>query len=449
MPDANGPETSVLARCTCPHCWHRFRTGDILWISEHRDLVGDTVAGEGAYRRFLPTRFDLMGRAVDARGFACTQLACPRCHLPVPRPILESDLSFVSIFGSPNSGKSFYLASLVWELRQTLPARFKISITDADPVSNGVIREYEDSLFLNANADKLIPLGELIQKTADTGDLYDEVNIGGQDIRYPKPFLFWLRRQPGHPKAHRDLRGRVICMYDNAGESFEPGVDSTRNPVTRHLAESQLLLFVFDPLQNNRFRQRCQQNLSTTRSTERDRLRRQEAVLTEAASRVRRYAGLPETAKHQRPLIVVLTKFDQWSHLIAEGMHGPPFPEPFRGSDDSLHGLSVQRVAQVSQRVREVLRQLCPEIVMAAEEFAKEVIYVPVSSVGWETEVDNETLLYGIRPGKVKPFWVTVPILYGLSRSTAGWVPVVRAKGSRDPMGIQRTEALSLDNESE
>jgi len=38
---------------------------------------------------------------------------------------------------------------------------------------------------------------------------------------------------------------RVICVYDNAGESFQVGKDSEASPATQHLAKSKALMFLF------------------------------------------------------------------------------------------------------------------------------------------------------------------------------------------------------------
>jgi hypothetical protein len=90
----------LLDRITCPHCWEHFAPEKVLWISEHQDLLGDPKLGPEQQQRFLPTRFTVAGEALDARGFACQQLACPNCHLAVPRPFLEMEPLFLSIFGA-------------------------------------------------------------------------------------------------------------------------------------------------------------------------------------------------------------------------------------------------------------------------------------------------------------------------------------------------------------
>lgn len=48
---------------TCPVCWLRFDTGDIMHIAVHDSLRGDPVLGEDAQQRFLATRFNNAGQA--------------------------------------------------------------------------------------------------------------------------------------------------------------------------------------------------------------------------------------------------------------------------------------------------------------------------------------------------------------------------------------------------
>src|ERR1019366_8497429 len=90
---------------TCPHCWHVFSPDQILWVSEHADLMGDTVLGPEQSRRFLPSRFNTERQALDAKDTPCRTLACPRCHLVIPRALIENEPLFLSIIGGPASGK--------------------------------------------------------------------------------------------------------------------------------------------------------------------------------------------------------------------------------------------------------------------------------------------------------------------------------------------------------
>ena len=74
-------EIRLRAELTCLHCWSKFVPEDLLWLSEHRDLIGDPLLGDQSQLRFLANRFDVHGNAIDARGEICRDIACPHCHL--------------------------------------------------------------------------------------------------------------------------------------------------------------------------------------------------------------------------------------------------------------------------------------------------------------------------------------------------------------------------------
>ena len=159
----------LLPQVTCPHCWERFAPEQVLWISEHLDLLGDPFLGAESQQRFLPSRYTLEGDAVDPKGMTCRTMACPRCHLPIPRAMMEMEPLFVSILGAPASGKSYFLTAMTWQFRRTLPIRFKVGFTDADPASNRVLNDCEESLFLNPDQAEVIPLGGGLSHSASSG----------------------------------------------------------------------------------------------------------------------------------------------------------------------------------------------------------------------------------------------------------------------------------------
>ena len=50
---AAAASVKLLPLVTCPHCWERFPPEEILWISEHVDLLGDRLLGPEQQQRFL------------------------------------------------------------------------------------------------------------------------------------------------------------------------------------------------------------------------------------------------------------------------------------------------------------------------------------------------------------------------------------------------------------
>ena len=138
----------------------------------------------------------------------------------------------------------------------------------------------------------------------------------------------------------------MLCLYDNAGEHFQPGQDTTSSPVTRHLAQSRAILFLFDPTQDPRFRAACRGKEAGGTAQRAARLSRQETILNEAAARIRRHAGLSHGSKYERPMIVILSKFDEWSHLLDDGAG-----EPWK-TQGNLTGVDIERIEQTSARLR-------------------------------------------------------------------------------------------------
>jgi hypothetical protein len=429
----------LLPRATCPHCWASFAPEDVLWISAHADLLGDPRLGPDQQQRFLPSRFNIEGNAIDAKGFVCHNLACPHCHLPIPRAMLDTEALFVSILGTPACGKSYFLASLAWEARQKFSHHFGLTFADADPTANRSLNEYEEFLFLNPRPDELVPLASLIRKTELQGDLYDSVNYGNQAVQYPRPFLFALHPKDGHSAdGAQRRRGRVLCLYDNAGEHFLAGQDSTSSPVTKHLAQSRLLLFLFDPTQDQRFRRLCAEKQIDSPTLRAGRTSRQETVLMEAAARVRLYTKLAQDKKHDRPLIVVLTKYDAWSGLEGDR----PIEEPWVAQGDQQL-FDLARVESRSKLLRQMLHTVCPEIVAAAENFVQSVTYVAVSALGkLPIEQTTEGML-AIRPRRIRPIRVTVPLLYGLCRTLPGLIAATRSSSNeQDKSAVRRADGV-------
>lgn len=415
-----GSQLTLLDKVTCPHCWSSFTPEEALWLAEHPELIGDAKLGPDHARRFLPSRFTVEGDAVDERGYRSSKLGCPECHLEVPRALFQIPPVFFSVLGAPACGKSYFLASMTWRMRQLLPSRFAVSMNDSDAMANARLHQYEEQQFLNPNPNDLVA----IEKTQVEGDLYDLVNMGDHSVSLPRPFMFTLQPLSGHKRYAAAKRvSRVMCLYDNAGESFLPGQDSATSPVTRHLALSRCLFFLFDPTQDPRFRTACQGKSSDpqmavrTRRLSREASVRQDTVLLEAVNRVRRHAGLREDDLHQRPLIIVVTKWDSWANLLPSVDTSDPYTRVPNLSNEILDG---PRIECTSRQVGDMLRELTPEIVAAAEGFAQDLHFLPVSAIGRSPEVDPMTGALGVRPRDMRPYWVEVPMLYALSRLNFG-----------------------------
>ena len=412
----------LVKRVTCPHCWHVFRPEQILWVAQHEDLMGDSVLKEEP-QRFLPSRFTIEGQAIDSRGMPCHSLACPACHLVLPRVLLENEITFISIIGSAGSGKSNFLAAMTWELRQKLAREFAIIFADGDKEANWILNRYEETLFLPDDPDKPV----VLDKTRTQGDLYRSVTISGQETQLPKPFLFSFHPGAEHPRAALRARlGRIVCLYDNAGEHYNVGQDTALSPVTRHLSRSRVLMFLFDPTQDPRFRAKCKAFSTDPQIVEPMQTVRQETILSEAAIRFRKHASLSAYQKCDRPLLVLVAKSDIWGPLLAdEDLVSEPIVRDEPGKAH-LSVLDLDRIERVSMKVRQLLLELTPEVVTIAEDFSDEVFYMPVSALGHSPEKYPEKNGLLIKPRDVHPRWVTIPLLYSYARWATGLIAGVR-----------------------
>jgi hypothetical protein len=400
----------------CPHCWHRFDVEEFLFIARHQSLVGDPVLGSDASQRFLPSRFTPEGNAIDSAGMSCPDMACPRCHLRIPQAASEMPPLFLSIVGATASGKSYLLTSMIWDLRNTLPKNFAISFTDTDAVNNQIVNDFEETIFLNSHSDELVAL----RKTELQGELYNQVLLDSMLINLPKPFMFTMTPSEHHPDYEevRERMSRTLVLYDNAGEHFEPGMDSVDNPTTQHLLHSDTIFFLFDPTKDVRFRARI--DSTDPQVAEGSRVQRQEIILTEMINRIKKYSGMRSGVKTAKTLILIVSKFDVWSQLLDEDLP----PEPWEW-DAKLNTcvLDVETIKNVSFQIRTLLEDVCPEIISTAESFAGDVLYIPNSALGHSPEISEESGMIGIRPKDVHPFWVSVPMLYFFQER--GFIPAL------------------------
>ena len=412
---------AIQKTVTCPHCWDNFPPYDIRWIAHHPDLDDDTKVS-GGQRRFLPTMYDVHGNALDPHGEVCTELACPRCHLTIPRDLVELPTTFFSILGAPSSGKSYYLTAALYRLRTTLAQHFAVSFEDSDPLANAKVHEYEETLFLNSDESDLVAL----PKTEMDGELYASIEMEpGRVVTLPQPFTFRMRLLPQH-RGYVQIKknGRVFCLYDNAGEHFLPNASTANSPGTQHLSVSKSLLFVFDPTQHHVVRRKLKgaadpQVSSQARST------RQDQILTEAARRIRNERGLAPDERDKRPLIVVLTKYDAWTSLVNNTQLKKKWA--LQKDAQGLVRLNVPQIRQLSGQFRKVMEKYCPEVVAAADAFSEDVTFIPCSALGCSpTQLDDGRL--AVNPRDVSPVWAEVPLLYALHRSIPGFIASTKAQ---------------------
>ncbi len=366
-----------VGKHVCPVCWTRFDAGDALSIAVHESLRGDPVLGADALLRFHPTRFNDQGQALDPMGLACTDLACPHCRRQMPPGFLEMPQSILSLIGAPSSGKSYYLAVATQVLQEKMARDFSLAFKDGDPSGNLLLSQMRHSLFSASTPEQA-----LLGKTALEGATYEKLPRLGRMVSLPRPFIYTVSR-PASARAECS-----VILYDNAGEHFEPGIDIHESPGALHVATSAGLMFLFDPTANARFRQRLV-GVDDPQLAMSQRIDQQDSILAEVESRIKRVLGLSPSERIQTPLAFIVGKSDAWSHLLPE----PLEPTVREG------GLDLGAIDRNSARVRSILHELCPGLVLTAESLAANIRFFAVTSFGHTPVVITE----GPNRGRIAP----------------------------------------------
>jgi hypothetical protein len=388
------PEIDRTGPLLSPYCWERFDYGDILHIVEDERLLGDPVLGKAEFLRFSTTRFDHEGNAVDAYGNACVEIADPHTRHRLPQGFLELPQYIFSIIGAPGSGKSNYLSILINSLQNSLFNNFEMVLKDADPAHNAPLNDMKNCLFGGGSMEQAALL-----KTQLDGKMYLKIKRDDRVLSYPRPFIYTLARSSDHEGLCN------LVFYDNAGEHFEPGIETSISPGAQHITAADALFFLVDPTTLPAFRQRLLSH-PDPQLRHQGRIDQQDVLLSELEIRIHKSLGLSVNEKIKKPLAILLGKCDIWMSLIDR----TKFRQPIEGNL-----LSQDALLNNSNLVRQLLLELAPTIVANAESISNQVFYFPVSAFGHSpTQLPGGSL--APNPIRIKPYLIEIPTLWALSQ---------------------------------
>ena len=389
---------------TCPTCWLKFDRGDVMHVAVHDSLFGDPLLGEEQMKRFHATRFNDRGQALDDYGIPCTEIACPHCRRTLPPGFFDEPHKIFSIVGAPQSGKSYYLTVLIKLLQTTLFREFGVVFRDADPTGNAPINEMKSHLFSAQNSAQAF-----LTETQLEGSMYERLPRYDRMVTLPKPFIYSLSG------AESDDDNCSVVFYDNAGEHFQPGQDSSNSPGAQHIASSDAIFFLFDPTINPDFRRSI--NDSDDPQFKSQVSDQQDIILAETEVRIKKLLGLGRREKVQTPLAIIIGKCDSWINKIGSDNLKNPIVD---GT------LDMGAVESNSKLVRGLMEEHCPYVVANAERISSEVCYFAASAFGHTPvtfEDDKGVTRIGPDPQKINPMYVEIPTLWALSRVQPGLVP--------------------------
>lgn len=381
----------------CPYCRTVSDLSDVFSVSVSIGLLGDSVLGAGEQRRFLPSQFTANGLAIDAEGGVCTEIACPHCHMSLPRSLLDTPQMVMSVIGAAGAGKSVFLASCIWQCRQLLLRRFGVGFMDLDPVANRWINAYEEKFFFQEDDTSL----QQIEKT----DLQDShisrsVMLNGDNVLLPLPSFFQLRTKgAAQPES--------LVVYDSAGEHFRAGADTQSSAVTLNMLNADVLFFMFDPSADPRFRGLIDRGEGTAQNY----AQRQDVLLAEMAARIRRHLGNKSEQQISKPLLFGISKAD----LLHKELNLNA--EVYQSLTTGGTALDLGALRKMSDQVENLLMSVVPEVVATARDISSCVWFIPVSALGHNPMRD------GVRPRDIKPLYTELPVVFTMAKK--GLIPTV------------------------
>lgn len=406
----------------CPVCWLQFEVKDIMHIARHESLRGDpvlAVLNPDEMLRFKATTFNARRQAIDPCGVPCTEIACPHCRQRLPPGYIGNKHHILSIVGDHAAGKSYYLSVMIRELAESIFRQFDVRFHDADPFGNALLNDMVKSLF-----GAQTPEQARVMKTVLDGATYLKVPRLGRVVAVPKPFVFYLEttatkdvKKDDRSTKEAEHRCSVI-LYDNAGEHFQPGADDDRSPGAQHIANSAGILFLFDPFNNPRFRQRIAALGLSDPQLEKPILDQQQIILAEMRVRLAKLLNLGLGKKVSTPMAVLVGKCDAWMGLL----QGDAFRNPIQKG-----GLSRSAIEHNSALVRGLMMDIAPTVVANAEGISSRVCYFPVSSFGHtpvKTEIDGAFAVVP-DPKKLRPIMTEAPPLWLFSQFEPEMVPLI------------------------
>jgi len=321
---------------TCPVCWLRFDAGDIMHIAVHDSLRGDPLLGEDAQQRFLATRFNNAGQALDAMSLPSSEIACPHCRRKLPPSFLGMPHHIISLVGDQSAGKSYFLSVLTKVLPATLYREFGIVFQDSDPTGNAPVNDMRKALF-GAQS----PAQAKLAKTVFEGAMYERLPRQGRMVALPRPFVYTLAAE----EKTRDQC--ALIFYDNAGEHFQPGVNIVEQPGAQHVASAAGIMFLFDPFNSPEFRRSIRDTKDP--QLEKPVVDQQDIILSEMRARIQTIRNLRSGETIQTPVAFIVGKCDVWLHLL----NGKSLCKPVHDGK-----LDVAAVEENSSIIRELLYRL-------------------------------------------------------------------------------------------
>lgn len=441
-------------RIKCPSCRDEFRIEETLWIASHDELQGeDPYLASTDYMRFLPKHFTADRRApkaIDPKGGICNLLACPHCHLEIPREYFNSQPFTTAVVGGRSTGKTFFLIALNRWLHSELP-EFGLNYRDGYSEKNEVLDKFGEQLFPEASvSNDLVQLAGNERGDNDASVFKprrgheDEFPDVGDMYNYARPFMYLMNRARNDFQNEEIIEQYSLCLYDHSGERFwRENANHVENiQATKNVVESDALFFLFDPTQIpgivHAYKEvkkqesggimepyiGAEKNMEDTEQAPKNHPLAIFSVMRALISN-----SYPEMRKYDGQFVVILPKCDAWMCLLDVDIQECLKNYPCHKNEETNRPsgkLSRHVIDKVSDAIKRFLLKKeykCDKFVKAVNDFASNAIYIPVSATGCQPTIEDGA--EGFKPGNLHPIWIGVPFLYTLAKHKDKLIEIV------------------------
>ena len=153
---------------------------------------------------------------------------CPLCHYELPYDITQMEQHIIAIVGGRNTGKSHYIATLIYSLKREVGRNIGISV---DMIGDDT-RQYWNDIFYN----RLYRERRLLDQT-------DSATAAAAPVKTPLIFRLTF----GSQGNARNTRAVNLVCFDTAGEDMTS--ITTMSQQNLYITEAEGLVFLLDPLQ--------------------------------------------------------------------------------------------------------------------------------------------------------------------------------------------------------
>lgn len=370
---------NFFTRTLCPYCFKEIKLKGLSMRCSSASCL------DGVTRHVIPYK----GLKLDRNGYGecdvCHKttrtLVCDQCGQDLPDTIRESETKIISIVGAKASGKSYYVATLLRQIKENgLLSRVAGISANFLPESKSIYdSRYKKNLDSRSKLEGTRHVSDLIK---DNPPLLMNMTF----IKKNKKFDY------------------TYSFFDAAGESFDD--PSTLASVTPYIAHSEAIIIILDPCQIkqvnsavvSRYPKLGQAVISETSYTD---------IIDNVARVVYNAQRLDPKKKIKIPLCVAFSKWDLLINTPDLLPAGLVISDP---SVSSAAGYNEALVEKASDELRSLLSEWESSVVTAAELRFETVRYFGFSAWGMGSPD-------GMSPPDIASYRVEDPMLWIMNKN--------------------------------